>query len=100
MKNKNLAPKCDCSKVWKILLSKSCFSLVDPLIDPTTDMVFTKIAGAKCDDQRIGVHACVRANLDLDVQGACVRLKKRSQLTPWLGVVAVGVFIVRMMIQN
>jgi hypothetical protein len=43
-----------------------------------------KGAGAKCDHQRIGVHARVRANLDLDVQGACVRRKKRSQLTPCL----------------
>ena len=59
-------------------------SLVDPFIDPTTDMVFTKgvSAGAKCDQQRIGVRARVRANLDLDVRGACVRRKKRSQLTP------------------
>ena len=40
-------------------------------------------AGAKCDHQRIGVRARVRANLDLDVRGACVRRKKRSQLTPW-----------------
>ena len=39
-------------------------------------------AGAKCDHQRIGVRARVRANLDLDVRGACVRRKKRSQLTP------------------
>ena len=27
--------------------------------------------GAKCDHQRIGVRARVRANLDLDVRGAC-----------------------------
>ena len=40
-------------------------------------------AGAKCDHQKIGVRARVRANLDLDVRGACVRRKKRSQLTPW-----------------
>ena len=39
-------------------------------------------AGAKCDHQRIGVRACVRANLDLDVRGACVRRKKRSQPMP------------------
>ena len=57
-------------------------SLVNPFIDPTTDMVFTKGAGAKCDQQRIGVRALVRANLDLDVRGACVRRKKQSQLTP------------------
>ena len=44
---------------------------------------FYKGAGAKCDHQRIGVRARVRANLDLDVRGACVRRKKRSQLTPW-----------------
>ena len=41
-------------------------------------------AGAKCDHQRIGVRARVRANLDLDVRGACVRRKKPSQLTPCL----------------
>ena len=39
-------------------------------------------AGAKCDHQRIGVRARVRANLELDVRGACVRRKKSSQLTP------------------
>jgi hypothetical protein len=46
-------------------------------------MLFTKGAGAgaKCDHQRIGVRARVRANQDLDVRGACVRRKKRSQLT-------------------
>ena len=59
-------------------------SLVDPLIDPTTGMVFTKGAGAKCDHQRIGVRARVRADLDLDVRGACVRRKKPSQPTPCL----------------
>ena len=37
---------------------------------------------AKCDHRRIGVRARVRANLDLDVRGACVRRKKQSQLTP------------------
>ena len=52
-------------------------SLVDPFIDPTTDMVFTKGAGvgAKCDQQRIGVRAHVHANLDLE-------RKKPSQPTP------------------
>ena len=40
-------------------------------------------AGAKCDHQRIGVRARVRANIDLDVRGACVRRKKPSQPTPW-----------------
>ena len=44
---------------------------------------FYKGAGAKCDHQRIGVCARVRANLDLDVRGACVRRKKPSQPTPW-----------------
>ena len=46
-------------------------------------------AGAKCDHQRIGVRARVRASLDLDVRGACVRRKKRSQLTPWKYIVSV-----------
>ena len=41
-----------------------------------------KGAGAKCDHQRIGVRTRVRANLDLDVRGACVRRKKRSQPMP------------------
>ena len=40
-------------------------------------------AGAKCDHQRFGVRTPVHANLDLDVRGACVRCKKRTQLTPW-----------------
>ena len=44
---------------FKILL---CFT--GPLIDPTTDMVLTKGAGAgaKCDHQRIGVRARVCAD--------------------------------------
>ena len=40
-------------------------------------------AGVKCDHQRIGVRTRVRAVLDLDVRGACVRRKNPSQLTPW-----------------
>ena len=48
-------------------------------------------AGAKCDHQRIGVHARVRAKLDLDVRGACVRRKKRSQLTPCCFVIKANV---------
>ena len=39
-------------------------------------------AGAKCDHQRIGVRARVRANLNLDVRGACARPKKGSQPMP------------------
>ena len=39
-------------------------------------------AGAKCDHFKLDVRTCVRAHLNLDVQGACVRPKKRSQLTP------------------
>ena len=42
----------------------------------------SKGAGAKCDHQRIGVRARVRANLNLDVRGACMQCKKQSQLTP------------------
>ena len=48
-------------------------------------------AGAKCDHQRIGVRARVRAKLDLDVRGACVRRKKRSQLTPCCFVIKANV---------
>ena len=49
---------------------------------PDTHMVYGiyKGAGAKCDHQRIGVRARVRANIDLDVRGACVRRKKRFLL--------------------
>ena len=39
-------------------------------------------AGAKCDLLKLGVRTRVRAHLNLDVRGACVRPKKRSQLTP------------------
>ena len=41
---------------------------------------FTKSAGAgaKCNHFKLGV----RAHLNLDVPGACVQPKKRSQLTP------------------
>ena len=49
---------------------------------PLLQIPVYKGAGAKCDHQRNGVRARVRANLDLDVRGACVRRKKRSQLTP------------------
>ena len=43
---------------------------------------FTKSTGAKCDHLKLGVRTRVRADLNLDVRGACVRPKKRSQLTP------------------
>ena len=39
-------------------------------------------AGAKCDHFKLVVRTRVRAHLNLDVRGACVRPKKRSQLTP------------------
>ena len=39
-------------------------------------------AGAKCDHFKLGVRTRVRAHLNLDVRGACVRPKKWSQLTP------------------
>ena len=39
-------------------------------------------AGAKCDHCKLGVRTRVHAHLNLDVRGACVRPKKRSQLTP------------------
>ena len=35
-------------------------------------------AGAKCDHFKLDVRTCVRAHLNLDVQGACVRPKKQS----------------------
>ena len=41
-------------------------------------------AGAKCDQFKLEVRTHVRAHLDLDVRGACLRPKKRSQLTPCL----------------
>ena len=59
-----------------------------PNVDENMHITFViyKGAGAKCNHQRIRVRARVRANLDLDVRGACVRRKKRSQLTPcWIG---------------
>ena len=40
-------------------------------------------AGAKCDHFKLGVRTRVRAYLNLDVRGACVRPKKGSQLPPW-----------------
>ena len=54
--------------------------LVDPLIDPTTYMVFTKGAGARCDHFKWEMRTRVHAHLNL----ACVRPKKGSQLTPCL----------------
>ena len=40
-------------------------------------------AGAKCDHLKLKVRTCVRAHLNLDVRGTCVRPRKGSQLTPW-----------------
>jgi len=40
-------------------------------------------AGAKCDHLKLEVRTRVRAYLNLDVRGACVRPQKRSQLTRW-----------------
>ena len=45
---------------------------------------FIKSADAKCDYFKWEVRTRVRAHLNFDVRGACVRPKKRSQLTPWL----------------
>ena len=46
---------------------------------------FTKSAGAgaMCDHLKLDVRTRVRAHLNLDVRGACVRPKKRLQLIPW-----------------
>ena len=44
--------------------------------------LFTKGAGAKCDHLKLEVHTHVRAHLNLDVRGACVRPKKPSQPMP------------------
>ena len=48
-------------------------------------LLFTKSAGAgaKCDHFKLEVCTRVRAHLNLDVRGACVRPKKRSQPMPW-----------------
>ena len=43
----------------------------------------TKSVGVKYDHFKLGVRTRVRAHINLDVRGACVRPKKRSQLTPW-----------------
>ena len=40
-----------------------------------------KGAGAKCNHFKLELRTRVRAHLNLDVQGACVRPKKPSQLT-------------------
>jgi hypothetical protein len=39
-------------------------------------------AGVKCDHLKWEVRTRVRAHLNLDVRGACVRPKKGLQLTP------------------
>ena len=39
-------------------------------------------AGAKCDHHKMKVRTRVRAHWNLDVRGACVRRKKRSQPMP------------------
>ena len=36
-----------------------------------------------CDHLKLDVRTRVRAHIDLDVRGACVRPKKRSQPMPW-----------------
>ena len=47
-------------------------------------LIYQKCAGARCDPFKLEVRTRVRADLNLDVRGACVRRKKRSQLTPCL----------------
>ena len=42
-----------------------------------------KCAGAKCDHHKMKVRTRVHTHLNLDVRGACVLLKNRSQLTLW-----------------
>ena len=41
-----------------------------------------RVRSAKCDHLKLGLRTRVRADLNLDVRGACVRPKKQSQLTP------------------
>ena len=36
-----------------------------------------------CDHLKLDVRTRVRAHINLDVRGACVRPKKRSQPMPW-----------------
>ena len=56
---------------------------------------FTKRAGAgaKCDHFKLSVRTRVGAHLNLDMRGACVRPKKRSQLTPWYFVLKKNTFL-------
>ena len=64
-------------------LLKNCWKKIEKVLK---NFQFTKVAGAgaKCDHFKLEVRTRVRAHLNLDLRGACVRPKKRSQLTPCL----------------
>ena len=47
-------------------------------------LIYKLGACAKCDHLKLEVRTRVRAHLNLDVRGACVRPKKRSQPMPCL----------------
>ena len=79
--------------LWNFL---SCFGTFFPALECPTlleHLIFfenllkflwkiTKGAGAKCDHLKLEVRTRVRAFLNLDVRGACVRRKKWSQPMP------------------
>ena len=62
---------------------KNCRKKIKKKIAESRYFTKTAGAGAKCDHLKLGVRTHVRADLNMDVRGACVQPKKRSQLTPW-----------------
>ena len=61
---------------------KKCWKKFEKLMKKDWKIAESAGAGAKGDHFKLGVRTRVRADLNLDVRGACVQPKKRSQLTP------------------
>ena len=69
-----------CFRTLKML--KNCWKKIEKLLKNVKQLFKSAGAGAKCDHLKFEVRTHVRAHLNLEVRGACVRPKKQSQLTP------------------
>ena len=70
-----------CSRTLKML--KNCWKKIKELLKNFEQLFKSAGACAKCDHLKFLVRTRVRAHLNLEVRGACVRPKKGSQLIPW-----------------
>ena len=73
---------CKSQEIWNWLVHLRSNRVKGSEIEVLKNAKRKKKTNQKCDHFKLGVRTRVRAHLNLDVRGACVRPKKRSQLTP------------------